>query len=217
MFVAIFRIDEVHEIKHLKTSGYVFGNKLRWDVLSLNFKWKYMKLTLFALFFLPLVADAQMSKRDSLWLVLKPFVGEWKGDGGGQPGKGKYERTYQFILNKRFIEIRNKSTYEPTTQHPNGEVHEDIGYFSYDNSRKTFMLRQFHVESFVIQYRIDSISPDQKTIVFISETIENIPPGYRTRETYHLVSNNEIEETFEIAEPNKSFAVYSRVKLVRQK
>ena len=176
-----------------------------------------MKSILFALFLLPFITNAQMTKRDSLWLTFKPFVGEWKGEGGGEPGKGKYERSYQFILNKRFIEIRNKSTYEPTTQHPNGEVHEDIGYFSYDNSRKIFMLRQFHVESFVIQYRIDSVSADKKTIVFISESIENIPSGYRAKETYRFMSDDEIEETFEIAEPNKDFAMYSKVKLVRQK
>lgn len=133
------------------------------------------KIIVLFLLISPSIIFSQMTKRDSLWLLLKPFVGEWKGEGGGQPGKGKYERSYQFILNKRFIEIRNKSTYEPTTQHPNGEVHEDIGYFSYDNGRKTLMLRQFHVESFVIQYRIDSISLDKKTIVFISESIENIP------------------------------------------
>lgn len=175
------------------------------------------KICVLFLLISPCVIFSQMTKRDSLWLLLKPFVGDWKGEGGGQPGKGIYERSYQLILNKRFIEIRNKSTYEPTTQHPNGEVHEDIGYFSYDNSRKTFMLRQFHVESFVIQYRIDSISPDKKTIVFISEAIENIPSGYRAKETYRFITDDEIEETFEIAEPNKEFAVYSKVKLVRQK
>ena len=176
-----------------------------------------MKLMFFTMLLLPVLLNAQMTRRDSLWLTLKPFVGKWKGEGGGEPGKGKYERSYQFILNKRFIEIRNKSTYEPTTQHPNGEVHEDIGYFSYDNGRKTFVLRQFHVEGFVNQFRIDSISPDKKTIVFISESIENIPPGYRAKETYRIISDNEIEETFEIAEPNKDFIVYSKVKLVRQK
>ena len=175
------------------------------------------KLLFIGLMIIPSILFSQMTKRDSLWLLLKPFVGEWKGEGGGQPGKGKYERSYQFILNKRFIEIRNKSTYEPTTQHPTGEVHEDIGYFSYDNSRKTFVLRQFHVEGFVNQFRIDSISPDQKTIVLISESIENIPSGYRAKETYRIIGDDEIEETFEIAAPKKEFAVYSKVKLVRQK
>lgn len=96
-------------------------------------------------------------------------------------------------------------------------MHEDIGYFSYDNGRKIFALRQFHIEGFVNQFKLDSISPDKKTIVFISESIENIPPGFKAKETYRLLSDNEIEETFEIAEPGKEFSVYSKVKLVRQK
>lgn len=177
-----------------------------------------MKKTLsLCLLLSPFILPAQTTKRDSLWLPLKTFVGSWKGEGGGEPGKGNYERSYQFIFNQRFIEIRNKSTYEPTTQNPKGEVHEDIGYFSYDNGRKTFMLRQFHVEGFVNQFRLDSISPDRKTIVFITESIENIPAGFRAKETYRILSDDEIEETFEIAEPNKDFAIYSKVKLVRQK
>jgi hypothetical protein len=172
---------------------------------------------LFLLLVVPTVLFSQNTKRDSLWLPLKPFVGNWKGEGGGEPGKGKYERSYQFILNKRFIEIRNKSTYEPTAQNPKGEVHEDIGYFSYDNGRKTFMLRQFHIEGFVNQFKLDSISPDKKTLVFVTESIENIPAGFRAKETYRLLSDDEIEETFEIAEPGKEFSVYSKVKLVHQK
>jgi len=175
------------------------------------------KIFFLSLLIIPSILFSQMTKRDSLWLLLKPFVGQWKGDGGGEPGRGKYERSYQFVLNKRFIEIRNKSTYEPTKQFPDGEVHEDIGYFSYDNGRKTFVLRQFHVEGFVNQFRVDSISPDKKTIVFISESIENIPSGYRAKETYQIISHKEIDETFEIAEPNKDFSIYSKVKLIREK
>ena len=176
-----------------------------------------MKSILTFLVFLPVFSDAQMSKRYSLWLTLKPFVGEWKGEGGGEPGRGIYERSYQFILNKRFIEIRNKSTYAPTDKTPKGEVHEDVGYFSYDIARKTFMLRQFHIEGFVNEFRLESISPDKKTLVFITESIENIPAGYRAKETYRLIGENENEEIFEIAEPDKDFKVYSKVKLVRQK
>jgi hypothetical protein len=177
-----------------------------------------MKKTLFlSLLLTPFILFAQNTKTDSIWLLLKPFVGTWKGEGGGEPGKGKYERSYQFIFDKKFIEIRNKSTYEPTKQYPNGEVHEDIGYFSYDNGRKTFMLRQFHAEGFVNQFRLDSISSDKKILIFITESIENIPAGFRAKETYRIISDNEIEETFEIGEPGKDFTVYSKVKLIRQK
>jgi hypothetical protein len=175
-----------------------------------------MKLVLLLLL-IPSVLTAQLSKRDSMWLPLMAFIGKWKGEGGGEPGKGVYERNYQFIMNKRFIEIHNKSSYQPSKEYPNGEVHQDIGYFSYDNARKMFMLRQFHTEGFVNQFKLDSISPDKKTIVFVTESIENIPAGYRAKETYWLINENEIEETFEIAEPGKDFGPYSKVRLLRQK
>jgi hypothetical protein len=176
-----------------------------------------MKQLILIFLLLPHSSFAQTTRKDSLWLTLKPFIGTWAGEGEGEPGKGHYERSYQFILNKNFIEIKNKSTYPPSTSHPQGELHEDIGYFSYDKAKKTFKLRQFHIESFVNTFVIDSISADKKTIVFISEDIENIPKGFRAKETYRLLGDNEIEETFEIAEPNKDFQVYTKVKLIRQK
>ena len=64
---------------------------------------------------------------------------------------------------------------------------------------------------------LGSISPDGKTIVFISTAIENTPKGWRARETYRFISDNECEETFELAEPDKDFQIYSKVKLTRTK
>jgi hypothetical protein len=44
------------------------------------------------------------------------FTGEWTGKSEGQPGSGTYERTCQFVLNKKFIEVKNKSTWSPTKE-----------------------------------------------------------------------------------------------------
>ena len=159
------------------------------------------------------LAFAQTSKQDSIWRPMKYFIGTWKGIGESNGEKGDYERSYQFVLNKKFIEINNKSTYPPTDKKTKGEVHEDKGYISYDKGRKTFILRQFHIEGFVNQYKLDSISLDSKTIVFISESIENIPTGWRAKETYQIVNDGEFMETFELAEPNKGFELYSKVTL----
>ena len=175
-----------------------------------------MKKLILFLVIIPAISLGQISKKDSTWLPLKYFIDKWVGDGGGEPGHGKYERTYQFILNNNFIEIKNKSTYPPTDKNPKGEVHEDIGYFSFDKNIKKFKLRQFHIESFVTEYILDSISVDSKTLVFTSETLENLPKGWKAREIYQLISENELLETFEIAEPDKDFQTYSIVKLVRQ-
>ncbi len=176
-----------------------------------------MKKILFTLIFTPTLLFGQMTKQDSVWLPLKSLIGKWTGESEGQPGKGKYERSYELVLNKKFIEVKNKSTYPPSANKPKGEIHEDHGFISYDRSRKTFVLRQFHTEGFVNQYKTDSISPDGKTIVFISESIENIPSGFRARETYQIINNDEFTETFELAEPGKEFEVYSKAVLKRQK
>lgn len=114
------------------------------------------------------------------------------------------------------MEIKNKSTYPPTEKNPKGEVHEDIGYFIYDKGKKTFLLRQLHIENFANDYVLESISADKKTLVFVTETIINIPKGWKAKETYRITSEKEFEETFELAEPGKEFAVYSKVKFVKQ-
>lgn len=93
------------------------------------------------------------------------------------------------------------NTYDPQPKNPKGEVHQDWGMISFDKSRKSFVLRQFHVEGFVNQYVMTSSSADGKTSVFTSESIENIPAGYRSRETYKILGPDEFREIFEIAEP----------------
>ena len=121
--------------------------------------------------FLPLFSFAQ-TKQDSVWIPLRSLIGVWTGDSEGQPGKGKYERSYQFALNKKFIEVRNKSTYPPTKNNPNGEVHEDRGFISYDRGRKTFVLRQFHMEGFVNQFKIESISRDGRPSYLLQKALK---------------------------------------------
>lgn len=175
-----------------------------------------MKKLLIICLLSPFIAISQTQVKVDPWIPFKSFIGDWTGQGSGEPGKGNYERSYQFILNGKFIEVRNKSTFEPTTSNTKGEVHEDLGYISFDRSLKKFRLRQFHIEGFVNQYLLDSISPDQKTIVFVTESIENIPAGWKAKETYRILSENELEETFELAEPGKVYEVYSKVLLKKK-
>ena len=172
-----------------------------------------MKSLFITLLIAPSILFGQSAKQDSIWKPMKFLTGSWKGIGEGEPGKGNYKRSYQFILSHNFIEIKNRSTYPATAKHPNGEVHEDIGYMSYDKARKTFILRQFHVEGFVNQYKLESISADGTTIIFVSEALENIPSGWRAKETYQLTGTNEFTETFELAPPNGAYSVYTKTVL----
>lgn len=147
--------------------------------------------------------------------LLAPVLGTWAGQTEGEPGSGTVEREYTRILGGRFIEVRNVSTYPPQAKNPKGERHEDRGIFSYDGARRAIVFRQFHVEGFVNQYVLDPAStPDR--LVFTTEAIENIPAGWRARETYALAGDR-LEEVFELSEPGKDYTVYSRNRMTRVK
>ena len=177
-----------------------------------------MKLVVCAVLTLCLLPDlmtGQTKPAQDVWEPLRYFVGQWEGTGEGKPGVSKTSREYRFVLNNKFLEVRNRSEYEPQPKNPKGEIHEDWGMISFDRSRKQFVLRQFHAEGFVNQFV--TTSNDGKTIVFTSESIENIPAGWRARETYKLTNADEFIEIFELAGPGREFEVYSENRYRRKK
>lgn len=176
-----------------------------------------MLISLLLILVLPAVSFTQTDKSPDVWKPLNFFVGSWEGTGKGQPGNSKIEREYQYVLNGKFLQARNKSVYPAQKANPKGELHEDWGLFSYDRTRALLVLRQFHVEGFVTHYASDREPSDGKTLRFISESIENIGAGWRARETYRIVNSNEFIETFELAAPGKEFEVYTESHFTRKK
>jgi hypothetical protein len=155
----------------------------------------------------------QLSPPDPLQ-PLAFLVGKWEGTSEGQPGAGKVSREYSRVLGGKFIRVQNQSVYAPQEKNPKGETHDDVGMISFDKTRKRAVLRQFHVEGFVNQY-VSDLAESVGVIVFTSEAIENIPAGFRARESYKRLGPDEFEEVFELAEPGKEFEAYSRARLKR--
>lgn len=156
-------------------------------------------------------------KRPDPWAPVRFLLGRWAGESQGQPGAGKSEREYAFTLNNRFIEVRNQSVYPPQEKNPKGEHHEDRGMMSYDRAAKKLVLRQFHTEGFVNHYVLDTVSADGRTVVFVAHTIENLPAGFRARESYTQTGADTFTEVFEVAEPGKEFEKYSEAHFTRVK
>ena len=172
-----------------------------------------LSATLIALLALP--AFAQDSAKPDPWQPVRFMVGRWNGTVEGQAGAGTVTRSYEFVLDNKFIEERNVSTYPPQKKNEKGEVHEHRGFLSYDRKRHTLMIRQFHEESFVNLYAFNASASTPQHLVFDSENFENFDNSWKARETYELISPDEFIETFELAEPGKAFEVYSRTRFRR--
>jgi len=149
------------------------------------------------------------------WAPIRFIEGEWEGESEGEPGKGTVKRVYTFVLNKKFLNETNVSTYPPQPKNPKGEVHHHWSFFSFDRARKTLVLRQFHQEGFVNQFAMVAPTTSNK-IVFESEALENVPQGWKARETYEMGSPDEFTETFEIASTG-AYEVYSRNRFKRKR
>lgn len=176
-----------------------------------------MRKALLIIVVLSALCFGQSEKTPDVWEPLRFFVGSWEGTSKGQPGNSKVEREYQFVLNGGFLQVKNKSIYARQRLSPKGEAHEDQGLFSYDRNRKQFVLRQLHIEGFVNHYAFDPAASDGRTLTFVSESIENIAPGWRARETYRILNPNEFIETFELAAPGKEFTVYTESRFKRKR
>jgi hypothetical protein len=151
-----------------------------------------------------------------VWQPFKFFVGQWEGRGEGTPGISLGRQEWAFVLGGKFLQVRNEARFDPQQKNPKGEVHEDWGFISYDQVRKAYVFRQFHVEGFVNQYVCAGPVGDGKTFVFLSEAIENLPPGFKARLTYRILDDTSFEQTFDLAPPGKEMTCYSKGVMTRK-
>ena len=111
---------------------------------------------------LPAVLFAQADQKEDVWQTLRFLEGTWTGQGDGMSGVSNVTQTYAFILGSKFMEMRTRSEFKPQEKNPKGEIHEDLGLFSYDGARKTFVLRSFYVEGGSAEVMPEVPDPERK-------------------------------------------------------
>jgi len=159
--------------------------------------------------------EETISPTDDRWALFRFFLGRWTGTGSGKVGESQAERTCKLVLNDQFIRIEHRSEFLPQERNPDGESHEEICFLSYDQSRDTYVLREFHVEGYVNQYSLEEPPAGGMKLVFTTEEIENIPPGWRARTTYEILGENAFRETFDLAGPGKDWGCYITIEFTR--
>jgi hypothetical protein len=158
-----------------------------------------------SLCFLASIATAQTT--DGL-AEMRWLIGDWAGQGEGDPGTSTSERHTEAILDNHYLRVNGRSVYPIQERNPKGEVHAELDMWSYDRKRKAIVLRQFDTLGFVTTYVLDRAASTTDRWVLNAEHLENVPQGWRARYTYTRKSLTEYEEMLELDMDGKGFKPY---------
>lgn len=167
---------------------------------------KIIILPLLVLFILTSVLSAQQTitpKWDS-WDFL---LGEWTGEGGGDPGKGVGGFSFYYDLQKTILIRKNYSEY-PATENKPAFRHDDFMVIYQENksTRATYWDNEGHVINYTVEF-----TEDTNSVIFISDIIPSSP---RFRLIYTKQHENTVCITFEIAPPEKPDAFSKYIEAV---
>jgi hypothetical protein len=137
------------------------------------------------------------------WEKLNHLIGEWVGEGNGEPGQGDGSFSFKTDLNGKIL-VRNNHTIFPETADSKALVHDDLLIVYQSTPEGSQEAIYFDNEGNTIKYKV--IFSD-KSIVLTSDINTNSP---RFRLTYVKIDSKTITVTFEMASPQtpEVFKIY---------
>ncbi len=128
-------------------------------------------------------------------------MGEWKGEGTGEPGEGSGKFSFKADLNNKIL-VRKAHTVYPAKDGKPETIHDDLLIVYLDFSGNPFKAIYFDNEGHTINYGIKYYD---KKIVFTSEWATGMPVF---RLSYELLEEKSVNTKFEISNDNKNFTTY---------
>jgi hypothetical protein len=126
------------------------------------------------------------------------LLGEWVGEGEGQPGQGKGQFSFAEDLQGKILVRKNHAEYAASAGRP-AFAHEDLLIVYHDDGAKAAKAIYCDSEGHVIQYT-PSTSQEGKVLIFLSDAR---PAAPRYRLTYVNQEDSKATVTFEVAPPGK--------------
>ena len=140
-------------------------------------------------------------QQNSTWNNWTWLMGEWKGEGSGQPGQGGGTFSFSYDLDKKIIVRKSHSEYPATDNKPK-IVHDDLMIVYLDANESPSKAIYFDNEGHIINY---AITYADKSITLTSNEVPNTP---FFRLTYTLLENDLINTKFEISRDGLNFKTY---------
>jgi len=141
------------------------------------------------------------AQQNSTWNKWNWLIGDWKGEGSGQPGEGNGVFSFRTDLNQKILTRKSHSEYPAKGNKP-GVIHEDLMVIYPDYSGSPVKAIYFDNEGHTINY---SITYSDKSIILTSDRIPNIP---FFRLTYIQLNDESVDTKFEISQDGMKFNTY---------
>jgi hypothetical protein len=136
------------------------------------------------------------------WNKWNHLIGEWVGEGNGQPGQGEGSFTFQTDLDGKILVRKNHNVF-PETANAAEKVHDDL-LIVYPLAKGIQEAIYFDNEGNTIKYKV---SFTENTIVLTSEKSSGAP---RFRLSYTKIDDKTVNISFDMASPDapESFRTY---------
>lgn len=146
------------------------------------------------------------------WEDWNYYLGEWTGEGGGQPGEGSGGFRFDLDLQGQILVRRNFAEYPAIAEKP-AYRHDDL-MIIYRDSQNGFRATYWDNEGHIITYTAE-FSQDKNILTFLGDTV---PTTVRFRFTYNKVNDHVMGIKFEIAPPGRpeEFAPYIEARAQRK-
>jgi hypothetical protein len=142
--------------------------------------------------------SAPAAPAEDVWAPYRFLIGEWVGEGSGQPGKGTGGFSFAPDLQGKILVRRNRAEYPATAARP-AVTHEDLMIVYPGAAGERTRAVYFDSEGHVIHYTL-AFSEDQRTLTFLSDAAPSAP---RYRLSYTKREGESVAIKFEIAPAGK--------------
>ena len=160
-----------------------------------------------ALFF---ISCNSFSQQNTSWEKWNWLVGNWSGEGSGQPGQGGGTFSFTTDLDENIMVRKSHSEY-PASENKPAVIHDDLMIIYRDIKGNPSNAIYFDNEGHTIEYQI---SYNEESIVFVSKKVPNVPVF---RLTYTFLDSKTVNTKFEMSQDGENFFSYIEGKSVRGK
>ena len=156
------------------------------------------------------ILSTGFSQQKPNWDQWSWLIGEWVGEGSGQPGTGGGTFTFKADLDQHVLIRKSHSEYPATANKPQ-VIHDDLMVVYPDFLGTPAKAIYFDNEGHTINY---SITYSDKSIILTSDKIPNVPIF---RLTYSLLDNETVNTKFEMSQDGVKFFTYIEGKSKKSK